>query len=102
MSEIPPPGDRAEDTAVEPGTHIHPSEGGSENPAVQHERSDVSLRGPVAFGLALVVSAVVLHVGLWLLLEYYASREARQKLPPPPVAREQHQHPIEDRIQSIP
>jgi hypothetical protein len=42
-----------------------------DNPEVSHERSDVNIRAIVGFGVALLLTAVVIHVALYWLLEYY-------------------------------
>jgi len=44
---------------------------GGDNPEVSHERSDVNIRAIVGFGIALLLTAVVIHVALYWLLEYY-------------------------------
>lgn len=41
-----------------------------DNPTTHHEESDVNVRSVVAFGIALTVVAIVLHVAVWLLLRY--------------------------------
>lgn len=68
-----------------------------ENPDVAHERSDVNHRAIAGFALGLLVLAIVIHIGLYWLLEYYRAREARRaaavavaapsaerEIPPPP------------------
>jgi hypothetical protein len=61
-----------------------------DNPEVSHERSDVNIRAIVGFGIALLLTAVVVHIALYWLLEYY-----REQSPPsarvvsPPKAQEQ-------------
>jgi hypothetical protein len=42
-----------------------------DNPEVSHERSDVHIRAIVVFAIALLVAAVVIHVALYWLLEFY-------------------------------
>jgi len=66
-----------------------------DNPDVSHERSDVNLRAIAAFGLALVIAALVIHIALYWLLAYYERSAARRapaispmqaerQIPPPP------------------
>lgn len=57
-----------------------------DNPEVAHEHSDVNVRAILGFIGVLIVSAIVIHVGLWLLFEYYERREAAQDPPRPPMA----------------
>ncbi|HEU4342660.1 MAG TPA: hypothetical protein VFU31_13920, partial [Candidatus Binatia bacterium] len=66
-----------------------------DHPDVGHDRSDVNVRAIAAFGVALVVVAVVIHLALYWLLAYYERSAARRapaispmqaerQLPPPP------------------
>ena len=43
------------------------TDGASDNPAVHHEESDVNIRAILGFGAVLIVAAVVIHFGVWLL-----------------------------------
>lgn len=52
-----------------------------ENPEVAHEGHDVSVRAIVRFGVALVVAAALIHVGLWLLFRLFESRAQRRDAP---------------------
>jgi len=45
------------------------------NPAVSHELSDVNVRGVLYFALWLTVVAIVIHIAIWLLYEYFAARQ---------------------------
>ena len=65
-----------------------------DNPDVRHEHSDVSIRGIVIFAAGLLVAAIVIHIGLYGLLEFYraespppvpvvAAPGAREQIPPP-------------------
>jgi hypothetical protein len=69
-----------------------------QNPDVTHEHSDVNVRVILAFGMALAIAAVVIHVGLyWLLASYkkgeadptppLTALEAGDQVPPPPRLR---------------
>jgi hypothetical protein len=48
-----------------------------DNPDVSHERSDVDIRAIVGFAIALLVTAIVIHIGLYWLLEYYREQSPR-------------------------
>jgi hypothetical protein len=69
-----------------------------ENPDVAHEHSDVNVRAILVFGVALALAAVVIHVGLYWLLQSYENRateatlplrtiESGEQIPPPPRLR---------------
>jgi hypothetical protein len=47
-----------------------------DNPEVSHERSDVSIRGIVVFGVVLLLTAAVIHIALYWLLKYYREQAA--------------------------
>src|SRR5438067_9402746 len=59
---------------------------GSDNPAVHHEESDVNIRAILGFGAVLIVAAVVIHFGVWLLFGFFENREARRVAPEYPLA----------------
>jgi hypothetical protein len=56
----------------------HDSAAPQENPEVSHEHSDVNVRAILGFGVILLVAAVVIHIALYWLLQYYRDRSARQ------------------------
>jgi hypothetical protein len=49
-----------------------------DNPDVAHEQSDVNIRGIVVFAVGLVVVAIVIHIGLYRLLEFYREDAPRE------------------------
>jgi hypothetical protein len=59
----------------------------------KYETADVDSRYVLYFGIVLIVSAVVMHVGLWLLFRFFIQRESQvdyvrtgvsiQQMPPP-------------------
>ena len=49
---------------------------GIDNPDVRHETSDVNIRAVFGFGLGLIVTAVFIYFGIWLLFKFFESREA--------------------------
>ena len=57
-----------------------------QNPRVGHERSDVSVFAVLAFGIGLLVSAVVVYLLVWWLFDSFATRAARSGQPLPPLA----------------
>jgi hypothetical protein len=62
----------------------------ADNPEVTHERSDVSIRGIIIFAIVLVLTAVVVHIGLYGLLEYYGEFAPRRtRAPGSPAAQEE-------------
>jgi hypothetical protein len=42
--------------------------------SVHHETSDINFRGVLAFGLGLIVAAVLIHLAVWLLFLYFSAR----------------------------
>ena len=56
-----------------------------DNPEVRHERSDVNIRGIVIFAIALVLTAVVVHIGLYGLLEHYGEFTLHTRRAPAPI-----------------
>ena len=48
-----------------------------DNPDVTHERSDVDIRAILRFGVALTLTAVVIHLALYWLLEQYENGAPR-------------------------
>src|SRR6266550_1175786 len=75
-----------------------------EHPDVQHETSDVNICGVLAFGLGLFIVAVMLHLGIWLLFEAFAAREAALRGAPefPLAAGQDNRLPPEPRLQTNP
>ncbi len=80
---------------------IHP-DGALRHTKVRHEARDVHFFEIVLFGLILVLVALIIHIVLWRLMEYYAAREARQKQPVYPLAaRERGQLPAEPVLEGL-
>lgn len=59
--------------------HLHRPD----NPEVRHERSDVSVRSIFLFGVGLLIAAVVIHLLMWWLFDYFAARAERVDRPFP-------------------
>ena len=64
-----------------------------DNPDVSHERSDVNIRAIVGFAVALLVAAIVIHVALYWLLEFYREEEKPEPVVTAPRAEEQVPRP---------
>jgi len=56
--------------------HLPHAAGHEENPEVHHEGSDVNVRGIFAFAFGLLVTAVVIHLLVYVLFRYFTAREA--------------------------
>ena len=70
---------------------------------IHHETSDVNIRGILAFGAGLLISAVIIHFLVWLLFAYFASRESQLAVRQFPLAAEQQNRlPPEPRLQANP
>ena len=70
---------------------------------VGHETTDVQIRGVLLFGLGLLVTAVAIHVLVWLLFTYFSGREAARVPPEYPLALGRDaQLPPEPRLQTNP
>jgi hypothetical protein len=54
-----------------------------------HETSDVNIRAIIGFGAGLFLAAVVIHFLVWLLFEYFATRETQFAVRQFPLAAEQ-------------
>ena len=72
------------------------------NVEVTHERSDVSVRGVLMFVVALTISAIVIHIGMWWLFDYFDRQQAREPGPGPMALTKQERLPPEPRLQSAP
>ena len=72
------------------------------NVEVTHERSDINVWGVLAFVAVLPASAIVIHVGIWLLFDYFDKQQAREPGPGPMALTKQERLPPEPRLQSAP
>lgn len=74
-----------------------------DNPAVDHESTDVNVRAIFSFGAALFVTAVLVHVVIWLLFLRFERREAQPVQPAYPLSMTQGARvPPEPRLQIAP
>ena len=73
------------------------------NPGVHHEHSDVNIRAILGFGAALIVTAAVVHLLIFVLFRYFDSREGVKMPAEYPLAASQGQRqPPEPRLQTDP
>jgi hypothetical protein len=73
-----------------------------DNPEVVHEESDVNVRAIFGFGAGLVALAIVVHLLLWLLVNYYTKQADQVPRDFPLSAEYQQQPPPEPRLQTRP
>ena len=74
-----------------------------DNPAVQHEGSDVNVRAILGFGAGLIVTAVLIHFIVWLLFLYLSGAETtRDTVDFPLAAGQATRVPPEPRLQTSP
>jgi hypothetical protein len=79
------------------------SRASTQNPEVHHETHDVNVRAILWFAAAFVVTAIVIHVGLYFLFRGFAARErARADQPLTLVTRAERQVPPLPRLQPFP
>jgi hypothetical protein len=85
---------------------LHQPHGGDDatsNPEVRHETSDANIVGVFAFGGALIVAAVIIHLVVWVLFRYFDDRAARRETPEFPLAiAQENRLPPEPRLQTNP
>ncbi|MFN2530278.1 MAG: hypothetical protein ABR555_03170 [Pyrinomonadaceae bacterium] len=72
------------------------------NVEVTHERSDINIAGVFTFVIALTVAAIIIHVGIWLLFDYYQSLEEKEPKPGPMALTRQERLPPAPRLQAAP
>jgi hypothetical protein len=71
--------------------------------AVHHEESDVNIGPLFGFAVGLTVAVTVIMFLVWLLFQFYASREAQKTTPEYPLAVQQENRlPPEPRLQTNP
>lgn len=72
------------------------------NIEVEHETSDVSVRGVATFVAVLTVTTIVISIGMWLLFRYFDAQEAKERRPGPMALSQQERLPPEPRLQAAP
>jgi hypothetical protein len=73
-----------------------------DQPTVHHEESDVNIRAIFGFGGVLLAVAIVIHVAIWGLFEYFDYRETRESGQASPLATSEPRLPPEPRLQVSP
>jgi hypothetical protein len=74
-----------------------------DNPAVEHEESDVNVSAIIWWGAGLATLALVVHVFLWWLQGLYTVQTERQQTRQFPIAEaRQNEPPPEPRLQNTP
>jgi hypothetical protein len=72
------------------------------NVEVTHERSDVSVVGVFTFVAVLTIAAIAIHIGMWLLFDYFDRKQAREPGPGPMALQKGEKLPPEPRLQAAP
>ena len=75
-----------------------------DNPEVHHETSDANIRGVLMFAAGLLVAAIIIHFGVWLLFRYFEAAATRRQPQPnyPLAAQQENRLPPEPRLQVNP
>jgi hypothetical protein len=74
-----------------------------QNPDVVHEESDVNIRAIFGFAGGLIVTAVVIHLVIYVMFAYFERREAVKTVAEYPLAASQRdRQPPEPRLQTNP
>lgn len=72
------------------------------NVEVEHEASDVSVRGVGTFVLVLTITTIVISIGIWVLFRYFDAQEAKERGPGPMALSQEERLPPEPRLQAAP
>lgn len=72
------------------------------NVEVEHEASDVSVRGVGMFVFVLTIATIVISIGMWILFRYFDAQEAKQRRPGPMALSQGERLPPEPRLQAAP
>jgi hypothetical protein len=76
---------------------------GADHAAARHETSDVDIGGIFGFAIGLLVTGIAIHLFVWLLVLFFASRDAAHVMPAFPLAAGQESRvPPEPRLQTNP
>ena len=81
----------------------HSTHRGADHAAARHETSDVAIGGIFGFAFGLLVTGVAIYAFVWLLVLFFAARDARRVMPEFPLAAGQEGRvPPEPRLQTNP
>jgi len=72
------------------------------NVEVEHEASDVSVRGVGMFVAALTIATIVISIGVWVLFRYFNAQEAKERGAGPMALSQEERLPPEPRLQAAP
>ena len=73
------------------------------NPQIHHEATDANIRGVFGFAIGLVIVAVFIHFGVWILFRLLADQHVQRVAPEYPLAATQERRlPPEPRLQTNP
>jgi len=72
------------------------------HPEVRHEHSDVNVRAILWVAAGLVATAVVIHLVVWWLFDYYQRRDARANAGVPSLVAEEGSRPLGERLRDLP
>jgi hypothetical protein len=82
---------------------MRPDSSRHDNPLVDHEQSDVNIRGIFMFAAGLTAVAIVVHLAVWGLFKYFDVRAARETRTVVPLAvGHEARQPPEPRLQERP
>ena len=70
--------------------------------SVGYEESDVNVGGIFVFAIGLLVTAVIVHLLVWMMFAYFAGRETRRAVRQFPLASQQPSTPPSPRLQVNP
>ena len=71
-----------------------------ENRDVSYEKRDVNARAILWVGVAIVISAVVIHFAVWGVFDFFSAREAHKGKPPATLVNTKRQPPPAPRLQT--
>lgn len=71
-----------------------------ENRDVSYEKRDVNPRAILWVGVAIIISAVVIHFAVWGVFDFFSAREAHKGKPPATLVNAKRQPPPRPRLQT--
>src|SRR5579872_1944567 len=75
---------------------------GGTNPQVSHERADINVFQITGFGIALIISCIVVVFAMWAMFDYLAHREEKKNVAiPTAMERERQRVPPEPRLSGV-